>query len=387
MRVLHLLKTSDGAKWAWRQMRELKALGVDVQVVLPGSGPMARKYADAGIPVHMLDCDFGRIRSLPALRRAKGALRALVGELKPSVIHSHFVGTTLLARLARGTRTRIPMVFQVPGPLHLESRLSKSADLLTAGDDDYWIASCRRTRQLYLAAGIAAARVGLSFYGTDVEGYAFGRAGWLRQVLGVSESAQVLGMVAYAYRPKRWLGQRTGLKGHEDLIDATALLRREGRDITLVIVGGPWLGAEAYFGGVKKYARATLGENAVFLGHRSDVADIYADLTVAVHPSHSENLGGAVESLLAAAPTVATDVGGLPDIVIDGKTGWLCEARSPRSLADAIGAALDSPNEAKRRALAGQQLVRRELDVRRTAAQVHHYYQRLCNERGLEDAR
>lgn len=374
MKVLHVLKTADGAKWAWRQIRVLKALGVDVEVVLPGAGSMSAAYRDAGIPVHLLDCDLGRMRAPGAFLRASRALQQLVTDLAPDIVHSHFVGPTLLARWALG-RNRGPIrIFQVPGPLHLEHLATRTIDLLTAGNVDRWIASCRMTRDIYLAAGLDPARVGLSFYGTEVQTVVPGQSGRIRPMMGLTKSTKLIGMVAYAYRPKRWLGQRAGIKGHEDLIAAVASLRQQGRSVALVFAGAAWAGGEEYYEAIKAYAERVLGTSVTFLGNRNDVMDIYADLDVAVHPSHSENLGGAVESLLAAVPTVATNVGGLPDVVVHGETGWLCSPKSPASLASAIAEALDDPAEATRRALAGRELVKHELDVNRTAAQVFDYY-------------
>ena len=382
MKALHILKTADGARWAWRQVRVLRSLGVEVDVVLPGPGTMTAAYRDAGIPVHLLDCDLGRIRSPRTFGTTVRALRQLVSDLTPDIVHSHFVGPALLARLALGRNRGPSRIFQVPGPLHLEHAPSRTIDLLTAGPVDHWIASCHKTRSIYLAEGVDPARVGLSFYGTDVETMTTGQSGRVRPGMMLAASTKLIGMVAYAYRPKRWLGQRTGIKGHEDLIDAVALLRQQGRQVALVFAGGAWAGAEAYYEEIQAHARRVMGAHATFLGNRNDVMDLYADLDVAVHPSHSENLGGAVESLLAAVPTVATNVGGLPDVVIPGVTGWLCPAQSPASLAAAIGKVLDDPVEASRRALAGRELVRRELDVNRTAAQVLDFYRLILDHRG-----
>lgn len=379
MRVLHLLKTADGASWALRQMRELKALGIDVEVALPGQGSMVEKYRDLAIPVHFFDCNVGAIRSPVALWQMIQGFRELVAKRKPDVVHSHFVGTSILARIALGKHSRPVRVFQVPGPLHLENLLTRRAEIITAGRPDFWIASCAMTRDIYLNSGIENARVGMSFYGTDTGQFKIGQNGKLRSELKLSPQKKIIGMVAYIYAPKRWLGQRRGLKGHEDLVDALALLRNQGRDVTGVFAGGAWGKAEAYAQGVRQYARKRLGDDAVFLGTRANVADVYADFDVAVHPSHSENLGGAVESLAAGIPTIATRVGGLPDIVIDGKTGWLAEPKSPPSLAAAIAQVLDQPAEARRRAIAGRKLIKEQLDVRATARQVFDYYQRYLS--------
>jgi len=98
---------------------------------------------------------------------------------------------------------------------------------------------------------------------------------------------------------------------------------------------------------------------------------------VVVHPSHSENIGGTGESLLLGRPTVATDVGGIPDLVVPGETGWLVPSHDPVRLAGAICDALDHPDEALARAARGQERARRLLDVRQTAAQVRAVYDRV----------
>ena len=95
---------------------------------------------------------------------------------------------------------------------------------------------------------------------------------------------------------------------------------------------------------------------------------------MAVHPSLSENLGGAAESMLLGRPTVTTNVGGFPDLIVDGVTGYMVPPRTPRVLADAIARMLDDPGAASELAAAGQQRARRLLDVRSTAADVAAVY-------------
>src|SRR5690606_31044154 len=113
-----------------------------------------------------------------------------------------------------------------------------------------------------------------------------------------------------------------------------------------VFVGGAWNKAYSYEKQIREYAERKGGDRFVFLGTRNDVLELYPDFDVAVHPSHSENLGGAVESLLLKVPTIATNVGGFPDIVIDGETGWLVPPGRPDKLAEKILVTLDNPENA-----------------------------------------
>ncbi len=378
LRVLHLLKTSVGATWALRQMRELVNLGVDVHVALP-DGPLIEEYQRVGVQVHIGQFDFP-MRRPDVLPKRLLAFRQLVSSVQPDIIHSHFVGTTLLMRLALGKRHRIPRVFQVPGPLHLEHPLFRNLEIQTAGSSDYWIGSCTWTCNRYRQSGIDDERIFLSFYGSDLSAFSSRSGGKLRHELGIDTRTKIVGMVAYMYAPKRYLGQQRGLKGHEDLIDALAKTLEGDSNRVGVFVGGAWNGAVAYEERVRAYGKARCGERAIFLGTRTDIAELYPDFDVVVHPSHSENLGGAAESLLMGVPTIATDVGGFPDLIKPGVTGWLVSPACPEQLAQAIDAVLSESAQAKQIASKGQMFARSVLDVQQTARQVYDVYQTILSQ-------
>jgi glycosyltransferase involved in cell wall biosynthesis len=373
VRVLHLVKTAVGAPWAWRQIRELVGAGVDVVVAVPGGGPMAERYRQVGARVHELELDLPLRNPLGLVARVR-RLRHLVERERPDVVHSHFVGTTLTMRLALGRRAHPPRVFQVPGPLHLEHALFRRLELSTATAADHWIVTCKRTRELYLAAGVNGSRLHLSYYGVDLDACRRPAGGVLREEIGVPSPIPIAGMVAYMYAPRRYLGQRRGIKGHEDFIDAVAILAGTKPELRAVVVGAAWAGAWRYEAQVREYGRRRCGDRLVFLGYRDDVPRIYADLDVAVHPSHSENVGGAGESALAEVPTVATTVGGFPDIIEPGVSGLLVPPRDPAALAAAIGRLLDDPRGARAMAAEARRRAERMLDVRRTAAEVATIY-------------
>lgn len=376
MRVLQLLKTSVGASWAVRQVRELVKLDVDVHVAAPPGGPMLARHRDVGATVHevQLDLPVRRPWQIPGRLRE---LRATVDAVRPDLVHSHFVGTTLTMRLGLRQRRGLPRVFQVPGPLHLTHAFFREAEIRSAQPQDYWIASCEWTRRCYRDWGIADNRLFLAYYGVDIETFRPQDPGRLRRELGLDADQPLAGMVAYMYAPKRYLGQTRGLKGHEDFIDAITICRERGVPVTGVLIGGAWAGRTDYEDRIRAYAQARCGDAVVCLGTRDDVPDLYADLDVVVHPSHSENVGGAVESLLLARPTIATNVGGFPDLVVDGKTGWLVPPRAPAVLADRIVHALEHPEEAARLAQQGQERCRRMFDIRGNAADVHAAYQAI----------
>ncbi|MBI4773109.1 MAG: glycosyltransferase family 4 protein [Deltaproteobacteria bacterium] len=376
MKILHLLKTSLGAAWALRQMRELVRLGVEVHVALPGGGPLIDKCQESGIHTHVDQFDFpvGRPwRLAPKIR----SLRRLVKEIAPDLIHSHFVGTTLTMRTALRGYSGVPRVFQVPGPLHLEYPFFSHAEMALADRRDYWIASCRWTRNRYLELGIPRDRVFLSYYGVDLNQFTTGNRGTLRAELGLASDTKMVGMVAFMYAPKRYLGQTRGLKGHEDLIDAIRICLDRGVRLTGIFVGGPWNNCIEYEGKLRRYAELKCGDYVRFLGTRSDIANLYSGMDLAVHPSHSENVGGALESLLMGVPTIAANVGGIPDLVSHGETGWLVPAKNPPKLAATIGYALEHLEAGKEMALVGRERAMKLFDAERTSKEIYDIYTRI----------
>jgi glycosyltransferase involved in cell wall biosynthesis len=287
MRALHLIKTVDGAAWALRQIAVLERLGIDVVVALPSSASgLASSYTGAGARVVEADLDFtvrDPWRLLAAIRRC----RALVAEVRPDVIHSHFVSTTLVARMALGKTHPIPRLFQVPGPLHLEHPPFGWLDLATSGPRDFWIGSCRWTQAEYGRRGVAPDHVFLSYYGSDLTPFSSRGPGTLRREMCVGPEVPLVGMVAYFYAPKRFLGQRRGIKGHEDFIEAFRDVSRRRHTARGVIVGGAWADSTRYERRIQAQARNACGGAILFTGKRIDIPLVYADLDVAVHPSLS----------------------------------------------------------------------------------------------------
>src|SRR5687767_8660541 len=168
MRVLHLVKTSDGAHWAVQQASELRSLGVDVHVALPSlDGRLIPEWKRSGATLHLAEIDWPASRPWRAGIVAARA-RDLVRRVRPDIVHSHFFGTTMIVRRALSRDGSLPVVFQVPGPLHLEHAVYRRWDVGSAGPNDWWIASSRAIERLYTASGVPPDRVFTSYYGIDI---------------------------------------------------------------------------------------------------------------------------------------------------------------------------------------------------------------------------
>jgi glycosyltransferase involved in cell wall biosynthesis len=379
MKVLHIVKTAVGANWAYEQVRVLCSLGIEVVVALPSDTEgLAPKYREAGATVVRAKLDFPARKPwrIPATLRS---CRQLVADVRPDLIHTHHVGTTLITRLALGKNSKIPRIFQVAGPLHLEHRFFAWLDIALAGPCDSWIATCEYTEEKYRLHGVVPGRIFLSRIGMRSIQAEPCKNDQMRHELGIPLNAPVVGMVAHIYAPKFFLGQTRGVKGHEDFIAALASIKKVRPDVRGVIVGSSWQKSGVWY----ELRLHSLGQricagSLVFLGHRTDLDQVSGMFNVAVQPSHSEAIAWSVAELLQRnIPVVATNVGGLPDLIQNNKTGWLVPPQNPEALARAVLEALENPEEALTRATQGGQLARRLLDVEKTAREIASIYYKL----------
>ena len=154
-----------------------------------------------------------------------------------------------------------------------------------------------------------------------------------------------------------FVGRLRVRKGVEVLLAALDLLRRQGGTPTLAIVGD----GEHRAALEETTARLGLAAPTVrFLG-RADAARVRALLAAArglVVPSTYEGMPLVIlEAMAAGLPVVASRVSGIPEVVVDGETGWLVPPEDPEALATALAELLADPGEGHRRGTAGRQRV------------------------------
>ena len=145
-------------------------------------------------------------------------------------------------------------------------------------------------------------------------------------------------------------------KGHTYLLAAVAHLIAGGDSLQVACAGG---GPELENFRREAEARGVAG-HVRFLGDvpHEDLLRLFRAADVAVVPSVSEGLGlGAIEAQAAGLPVVATDVGGLPEVVEDGVTGFLVPPGNPAELADALRRVLNDPSVKRRFGRAGRERV------------------------------
>jgi glycosyltransferase involved in cell wall biosynthesis len=149
-------------------------------------------------------------------------------------------------------------------------------------------------------------------------------------------------------------GRLSPEKGHGYLVDAMRQLKALVPPVHLII-----LGAGKEQPSLERQIRESqLADRVVLGGFREDVLGCIAAADLVVNPSLTEGLPNVVlEALALKTPVVATDVGGVGELVIHGQTGWLVAPADPGALAAAMVQALADRDHARRMAENGFRLV------------------------------
>lgn len=123
-----------------------------------------------------------------------------------------------------------------------------------------------------------------------------------------------------------------------------------------------------------------LGERVRFTGYASDVRPALARADAVLSSAREEGLGIALlEAMAMGRPVIAVPVGGIPELVDPGETGWLAAARTPPALAEALTEAARSPTELLRRGTAARARVLRDFTITTMRAKYAELYEALLS--------
>jgi glycosyltransferase involved in cell wall biosynthesis len=193
--------------------------------------------------------------------------------------------------------------------------------------------------------------------------------GQLRRELGIGSDIPLVGIVA----------RLVPVKAHEMFFRAAVRVRAAMPQAQFLVLGDGERRAEL---------EALVGELGLhgsvrFLGWRRDMVNVYADLDVVALTSRNEGSPVAlIEALASARPVVATAVGGVPEVVVDGVTGLTVPASDSDAFADAVIRLLNDQELAARLGAAGRQHVYPRYDSSRLADDVRTLYLRELAARG-----
>ncbi len=336
MKILHI---DTGLSWRGGQGQVMHlALGLaarghtSVVVARPGSAIASRMEA-ARIPVHRIE--MRGEADLAAMMRLVRLLR----EEHPDIVHMHTARAHTLGAVASvlsGIGRRV-VSRRVVFPI---GRFS--ARLKYAPGTACFIAISHAVADTLVAAGVDRGRVTVVPSAVDVESLEDADGAAVRASFGIGRSTPTVGTVAHFSREK----------GLDTLVRAWRDVTVRVPDARLILIGE---GEEKQR--LEREASAhVVSDSIIFAGFREDVADCISAFDVFAQPSLSEGLGSSILMAMALGrPIVATDVGGIPELVTPDETGMLVPVGDPGLLAGAIVELLERPELRDRLSGAGRQ--------------------------------
>jgi glycosyltransferase involved in cell wall biosynthesis len=292
-----------------------------------------------GVPVTILRYASHRfavtLRDLVKLIRARGV----------AVLHTHEFFMNTLGLMA-SRLTGVPFVATVHGRNYYSDRARRRIAYRLIGRFAGRLVTVSEANKRFLAerVGIPPRRVQVIPNGVPLDDKASAAArSALRESLGLNQDHAIIGT----------LGSLYPVKGHSYLIDAAPAILGRFPQAVLLIVGQGGLREELE----ADAARLGIAARVRFLGHREDVHDLLSIYDIFVLPSLSEGMPLALlEAMAAGLPAVASQVGGVTEVLEDRKTGFLVPPGDSRALADAIMTLLGNPPLANELAAAARQM-------------------------------
>lgn len=383
MKVLHI-KCSAGFWGPDRQVlrlaRVLQQVDISMEILvlyrrgpdMPQTHPLVARTTALGIPAIQFP-DRGKV-AVDALVR----LRRYLSSERIAIIHTHDYKGNLLGALATAG-LGVHHIASARGYTErtLALRLYKSIDLITLRFVPQIVTVSDHVRRQLITAGLPPDRIVTIYNAIDVASFASlvangNLAPWRRE-LGLSASNFLVTIV----------GRLTPEKGHADFLQAASEIYRAIPESRFLVVGGGPLATD-----LQSQARSLgLGGIALFLGYLEDVANVMAVSDVIVISSRREGLPNVLlEALSLGKPVVATEVGGIPEVIEDRETGVLVPAGNPEALAQAVIELYNRPDIAEKIGLQGRQLVEQSFSTRAFARQMVDLYSQVLGKTSIFSA-
>ncbi|HEX9780861.1 MAG TPA: glycosyltransferase [bacterium] len=375
-RVLHvhtLPVISGSGLNTFLSMRGQQAAGFDAELACADGGPLLWLAERQGMTVRRLRHMVWPIHPIrDALALCE--LRRLMREGEYALVHTHNSKAGFLGRLAARLAGVPAVVHTIHGYAFHDQEppwrraLFRTLERLAAGWCDRLVAISEPLVEWTVAARIAPRTKLVKIYsGIDLEAFrAPVDAAAVRRSLGLPPDAFVVGEVA-----KLWAG-----KGHDVLLRAAAALARAVPSLRVLLVGEGSLRAE-----LERVAEELgIRDRVVFAGFREDIPALTRAMDVAVLPSLFEGMGRAVlEAQAAGRPVVASRVGGVPELIEDGRTGLLVPPGDAGALERALEALANDAGQRARLGATAQQSVDARFSAERMVSQLVDLYNDLMS--------
>ncbi len=381
MRIL-LVKSFPQLTVTGELAKGLKCLGHQVEVAVPKIDESGKRMMELGIPVFEVDIrsslktdNFLKKRLIDI--KGIGDLVKLYKVRNYDIIHLNLLRARFLGRMAHLLAKISPVVSTIHGP-DLDNTFYYALEKST-----YWIDSgtaviSKDVMNYVLTKGIKYKNIEVIYNGIDIEEVDRipVRKWYLHDELGVSRDIKLVGIIAWLYS--------NNIKGHEDFLKAAKIIINERKDIGFIIVGdNPYKQYNYKEQLIDLTKRLEIEDYVYFLGARNDVPNILDSLTCLVLPSRVREGFGLVliEAMARRIPTIGTQIGGIPEVIEDGKTGILVPPADSSLLAEVILELVSDPAKAKTMGDLGRERVEKMFTTEEMVQNYERFYQKVLNEK------
>jgi len=272
-------------------------------------------------------------------------LSRIVGQLGPDIVHAHDPHAVAMATLGLSMITRAKKP-RLVAARRVDFHLARNAfSRWKYRQVDCFLCASDAIREMLVQDGIPQKKTITVHEGIDTGRIPAAPAAELHKELWLPHRAPIVGNVA-ALVPH---------KGQRYLIDAAADVLRREPDARFVIAGEGQLRTTLEH----QIKQLHLEKHVILAGFRPDILSVHKSFELFVMSSITEGLGTSLlDAMACGKPVVATRVGGIPEVVVDGETGFLVQPRDHAAMADAIARLLADPGLRDRMGAAGLARVR-----------------------------
>jgi glycosyltransferase involved in cell wall biosynthesis len=306
-----------------------------------------------------------------------GAILSLINIIQLhniDIVHTHLYSRSNFYGRGAAMIAGVPVIVATEhGPVGGSSWKKRLSDRMLWRYTDHIVAVCEAVRPPLLKRNrTTPPKVSVIYNGVDLDRFAIKRSKHqVRQDLHLEADAPVIGVIA----------RLDAVKGHQYLLEAMPEILMSIPQAQLMFVGtGPleqWLH--------QRIAQLALKSHVLFLGLRRDIPELLKAMDVFVLPSLCEGLALALlEAMACCLPVVASRVGGIPEVVEDGRTGVLVPPGDSDALAQAIIVLLKDEEKRHRMGMLGKERVLSQFTAQHSVAQLEALYESLLQAKGIK---
>ena len=335
IRVLHIMSTVTGGGVERRRLSLAKAFkGTNIQMKLVGtfkSGNIAEQIEENGVEIIEIG-DFNG----PFHWEKHKKIQKIIDDFKPHIIHGAvYEGVTMAA--INGFIKKVPIIIleETSDPQNRSSKADFLLRIFSFAADKFIAIAPNVADYLRNTAKVSEKKVITINNGVEIPRTVSDlEVQNLKNLYDIKQDDFVIGTIGRLFNDHKKI---------TDIIEAIHLLK-DFENLKLLIVGS---GKDEEF--IKqKVIELGVQEKVIFAGYQFDTAPFYQLMDVFCIASQREGFGlVAAEAMLHKLPVIATRVGGLQNVVVDGETGILIQPHQPQEIADAIKKLYGSSNLVK----------------------------------------